>query len=255
MLELNKIYCIDNIRGMAQLGANTVDLTVTSPPYDNLRKYKGYSWDFEHVARGLWWVTKPGGVVVWIVADATIKGSETGTSFKQALYFKQIGFNIHDTMIYHTDGTGAKGSNLSYWQSFEYMFVFSKGRPKSINRLRDKKNKKAGQICNPTPKNELVKSREMRENIVIAEYGIRENVWTIHPTHGNDRTDHPAPFPEALAHDHILSWSSEGDLVLDPFMGSGTTAKEAILLKRNFIGFDSSQEYCDIANERIANIT
>jgi DNA modification methylase len=232
----------------------SVDLTVTSPPYDNLRKYKGYTFCFESIARELYRVTKPGGVVVWVVGDATINGSETGTSFRQALYFKEIGFNLHDTMIYRIPGTGAKGSNYCYWQAFEYMFILSKGKPATVNRLQDKPNKKAGTVCTSNKQSrEGVKTRlHPAGGTVVQDFGIRDNVWTIPSGNGHSEyTGHPAPFPESLARDHILSWSNEGDTVLDPMMGSGTTGKMAVLNNRNFIGIEIAAEYMEIAERRI----
>ena len=194
-------------------------------------------------------VIKPGGVVVWVVADQTVKGSETGTSFRQALYFKEIGFNLHDTMIYEAAGTGAKGSNLSYWQAFEFMFVFSKGRPKTVNRIADVSNKTIG----------LLRGGRYREGgsnekpHLTKDFGIRTNIWRygVGFADKSDKTGHPAPFPEALARDHIISWSNPGDLVLDPMCGSGTTIKVAVQLERKAIGFDVSRNYCQMAIARV----
>jgi len=251
-MELNKIYCENCLDTMSRMPDNFIDLTVTSPPYDNLRDYNGYSFDFESVAKELFRVTKKGGVVVWVVSDATIEGSETGTSFRQALYFKEIGFNILDTMIYYINGTGAKGSNSAYWQSFEYMFIFTKGRINTVNRIADKRNPNVGKKRGSDGSDKLnaIKTRTERKGIVAPEFSIRENVWKYNVGQ-NDKTDHPAVFPEELVMDHIKSWSNEGDLIYDPFMGSGTTAKMAHLLKRNWIGSEISQEYVDLANKRI----
>ncbi len=248
MIELNKLYnenCLDTMKRMED---NFIDLTVTSPPYDNLRNYNGYEFDFESIAKELYRVTKKGGVVVWVVGDATINGSETGTSFKQALYFKEIGFNLHDTMIWVKSGLGVVGSNFSYMQNFEYMFVISKGRPNAINLIKDRKNVTIG-----TRKvNQHKQPDGSREYRIIEQkpYGIRFNNWQITQ---ESQSKHPAPFPEKLAEDHIYSWSNENDLVYDCFMGSGTTAKMAIKLGRNFIGSEMSEEYCKIANKRIDN--
>ncbi len=249
-MEINKIYTENCLETMAKMPDGFVDLTVTSPPYDNLRTYNGYSFDFEAVAKELYRVTKQGGVVVWIVGDATIKGSETGTSFKQALYFKEIGFNLHDTMIWEKTGQGAVGSNYCYWQNFEYMFVFSKGKPKSFNPICDRENKIIGKQTTSGGRNKQGISTYKRE-IISKPLGRRFNNWRINQ---ETRQEHPAPFPCQLAEDHILSWSNEGDLVYDPFMGSGTTAKMAILNKRNWIGSEISQEYCEIAEKRINEI-
>ena len=259
MLELNKIYNMDCVQGMKLLDDCSVDLTVTSPPYDNLRTYNGNieQWSFEKfkaIAKELYRVTKQGGVVVWVVGDATIKGSETGTSFKQALYFMECGFNLHDTMIYEKNGAGAVGSNKCYLQNFEYMFVFSKGKIKTVNLIYDRENKVVGRMKTNTNRDKFTADtgRKYRE-ITTKKMGRRFNIWKYEQTQGHDAYSkkHPAPFPETLAADHIISWSNEGDLVLDPFMGSGTTAKMALLNNRNFIGFELSQEYCKMAEKRI----
>ena len=252
-IEINKCYNEDCLDTMARMPDNFIDLTVTSPPYDNLRTYNGYSFDFEAVAKELYRVTKHGGVVVWVVGDATIKGSETGTSFRQALFFKECGFNLHDTMIYQKANPMPLPSNR-YNPSFEYMFVLSKRKPTTTNLLVEpcvsygKKNKLAhrkgsnGVLENGTGFNKDIHSHK-----------VRQNVWCILKDYV-DVVDHPAKFPEALANDHILSWSNENDIVYDPFMGSGTTAKMAILNKRNWIGSEISEEYCQIIERRIDGI-
>ncbi len=251
MFQLGKVHTGDCVELMQQLPGGSIDLTVTSPPYDNLRKYNGYSFDFENTAKQLYRITKPGGVVVWVVGDATIKGSETGTSFKQALYFMQCGFNLHDTMIYEQAGTGAKGSIYSYWQTFEYMFVFSKSRPKTINLIEDIQNKTAG-------KKGFGRFREKGNNEdphITKPMGRRTNIWRygVGFADNSDKTGHPAVYPEKLAEDHILSWSNPGDLIFDPFSGSGTTGKMALLNNRKFLGFEISEEYTQLANNRIRN--
>lgn len=251
-MELNKIYCMDNVQGMKQLDNESVDLVVTSPPYDDLRNYNGFSFDLQGMIAELYRIVKVGGVIVWIVSDATINGSETGTSFRQALKFMEKGFNLHDTMIWCKDGGGAIGSNLCYTQNFEYMFVFSKGKPKSVNLIYDKKNlsfgKKDGCLTGRRNANGEHKSEVRNHN---HEYSRRNNWWRLVPQAQEGSSFHPAVFPEAIVRDHIKSWSNEGDVVLDPFMGSGTTAKVARALGRKYIGFEISQEYVDLANKRL----
>jgi DNA modification methylase len=253
MIEINKNYNESNLKTMEKMPDCFVDLTVTSPPYDNLRDYKGYSFPFEDIAKELYRVTKQGGVVVWVVGDATIKGSETGTSFKQALYFKEIGFNLHDTMIYIKNGGINSGSLNAYQQKFEYMFVLSKGRPKTINLIKDRPNK----YVEDRIKRKRTKDGTYKEQHFKTEpFGTRYNYWIYDTGSGKSTKDkiafkHPAIFPEQLANDHIISWSNEGDLVYDPFMGSGTTAKMSILSNRNWIGSELSNEYCNIIEERI----
>jgi site-specific DNA-methyltransferase (adenine-specific) len=254
---LNKITCGDNCVLIKDLPDNCIDLTVTSPPYDNLREYNGYSFDFETLVKELYRVTKQGGVVVWIVSDATVNGSETGTSFRQALFFKEVGFNLHDTMIWAKD-TMTFPDNTRYGNAFEYMFVFSKGSPKTFNPIRDKENKWSGTKIHGTSRG--VDGKTFRKSndgkTSVAEMGARLNVWQQTGVRSsNERFGHPAPFPERLVKDHIISWSNEGDVVFDPFMGSGTTALCARLLGRKYIGFEISQEYVDMANTRNSQLT
>lgn len=242
MIDFNKIYNIDCVKGMKLIEDEIIDLIVTSPPYDNLRKYNGYSFNFELVAKEIYRIIKKNGVLVWVVSDATVNGSETGSSFKQALHFMNIGFNLHDTMIYEKNSPAypAQKNGLRYTQIFEYMFVFSKGKP-YVNLICDKKNKWAGHNSwSGILKNEVPK------------YSPRNNIWKY--TTSFNGVNHPAPFPEKLVEDHILTWSKVGELVLDPFMGSGTTAKMAIANNRKYLGFEISKEYCDLAEKRINDI-
>ncbi len=244
----------DNVAAMCEMQPDTIDLVVTSPPYDNLRTYGGHEWDFDAVAEQLWRIVKPGGVVVWIVADATIDGSETGTSFRQALRFKEIGFRLHDTMIWDKGSFTATGSlAVRYAPVFEYMFVLSNGPCRVFRPIKDKRNATAN-----TPKHGSIRNPDgsMRAQSslgrAIAEMGQRGNIWRISPEMSNSkRTTHPAVFPEALARDHIRSWSNEGDVVLDPFAGSFTTAKMARELGRRSIGIEVNEEYCKIGVNRL----
>jgi DNA modification methylase len=242
---------------MQKIEENSIDLTVTSPPYDNLRTYNGYTFDFEGIAKELYRITKQGGVVVWVVGDATIKGSETGTSFKQALYFKEIGFNLHDTMIYHKPNAMPLTHNR-YDPCFEYMFVFSKGIPKTFNPIKEK-TLHEGKINKRELEVKMIgikghQSRNRDEHTVVKGTKYRKNIWAYMVGVELDKktNKHPAPFPEKLAEDHILSWSNEGDTVLDPMAGSGTTLKMAKKNNRNYIGIEISQEYIDIINKRLA---
>jgi DNA modification methylase len=250
---LNKIICGDCLEVMKDIPDNSIDLTVTSPPYDNLRDYNGYTFDFKGIANELYRVTKDGGVVVWVVGDATIKGSETGTSFKQALYFKEIGFNLHDTMIYKKTGIPFPETNR-YYPIFEYMFILSKGKPKSVNLICDRKNKRFNKKVSGKQRQKDGTMKEMsaiknNTNRKIKEYGVRFNIWEI--PNISENKEHPATFPNKLAEDHILTWSNENDIVLDPFCGSGTTCKMALKNNRKYIGIDISEEYCKISEARI----
>lgn len=255
-MELNKIYNENCLDTMARMTDGLIDLTVTSPPYDNLRQYNGYSFQFEDIAKELYRVTKKGGVLVWVVSDATYKGSETGSSFKQALFFKQIGFNLFDTMIYMKNNPIPTDPRIGrYVSAFEYMFILSKGRPKTTNLLTEK-TKYGGIIINTTVASQLKKNGEKRADRALARRGIKtkedkikKNIFSYNVAGTN--YGHPAIFPEQLAADHIYSWSNEGDIVYDPFSGSGTTLKMAHIQKRKWIGSEISKEYFDISQKRL----
>ena len=270
MMEINKIYNEDCLVTMSNIPDNTIDLTVTSPPYDDLRTYNnhisgkktefnGYSFDFENIAKELYRTTKEGGIVVWVVGDGTEKGSETGTSFRQALFFKEIGFNIHDTMIYMKNNFSNPSSNR-YHQIFEYMFVLSKGKPKTFNSIKDRKNVYGGQVGSwgKNTSRQVDGTMVERKKKVIEEYGQRYNVWTF-KTSKNGQEDeiayqHPAIFPIQLVKDHIISWTNPGDLIFDLFMGSGTTAKAALQTDRVYLGSEISDEYYEICLKRLESI-
>ena len=248
-IELNTITQGDCLDLLPRVESRSVDMVMTSPPYDSLRVYKGYSFDFEGVARELYRVVKPGGIVVWVIGDATQNGSETGTSFKRALYFKNIGFNLHDTMLFHKINYIPLTHNR-YEQAFEYMFCFSKGRPKTFTPIRipcKSAGKRAIHAFYQSPAAETCTShgnggfvRPDKQSSNIFSYVV-----------GNEKTGHPAVYPLALAVDQISSWSNPGDIVLDPFFGSGTTGVACQQLSRNFIGMEISPEYCEIARGRL----
>ena len=255
--ELINLILGDCLEHMKEITDDSIDLTVTSPPYDNLRTYNGNNNQWcEHVwkavLKDLYRVTKDGGVVIWVVGDATIKGSETGTSFKQALWAMECGFRLHDTMIYRKE-TPPK-THKRYEQHFEYMFVFTKGTPVTFNGI-FVKSKNAGKKRTGSMRQDGDDLSSRNIGGIVAEVKLKGNVWDIVCANGGTRdkiaNKHPAIFPEDLARDHILSWSNEGDTVLDPFMGSGTTGKMANLAGRNFIGIELDENYFKIAQERI----
>jgi site-specific DNA-methyltransferase (adenine-specific) len=259
---MSKIELIqgDCLEKMKDIPDNSVDMVLTSPPYDNLRSYKdSLDWG-EHiwkpVIEELFRVIKKGGVVVWVVGDSTFKGSETGTSFKQALWAKECGFNLHDTMIYQKI-TCAMPSPNRYLSNFEYMFVFSSGKPKTYNLIEDRKNRFPERWGKGRKVRKKDGSWSYRENYKAKEYGRRFNIWQYNnggQGYGSSdkfANEHPATFPEQLAHDHIISWSNEGDMILDPFAGSGTVGKMAKQLNRNCILIEKVEEYFKIAEKRI----
>ena len=241
------------------LPSGIVDLVITSPPYDDIRNYKCL-WNFDifcKIANELYRIIKNGGVIVWIVGDQIINNSESGNSFKQVLYFKSLGLNIHDTMIYQKDSPAQASNKKSsrYTQIFEYMFVLSKGKPKTVNLIKDRKNKYTGVKTNSTRR--LKNGKIIKDRIYyIDEYGYRNNIWKygcgyMKSTKDDIAYKHPAIFPENLVKDHIITWSNEHDIILDPFSGSGTTLKIAYMLNRKSIGYEINKNYCEIINERM----
>lgn len=268
---LNKVLHGNSVDVMKSIPDNSINLTVTSPPYDTLRTYNNkitdevfdnhFSFPFVEMAKELYRITKDGGIVVWVVNDAVVDGGESGNSFRQALKFQEIGFKIYDTMIYHKNGS-AYHETGRYDQVFEYMFVLLKGkRPNTVNLIKDKPNKWAGSKTFGTPSTRQKDGsvKKMKEGFTVGEYGTRYNVWYVvnGKGFGGDKLsyNHPASFPESLAEDHILSWSNPGDTILDPMCGSGTTLKMAKLNNRNFIGIDINEEYVSLSEERIKNVS
>lgn len=260
MIELNKIYNEDCLLTMKKMDSESVDMVLTSPPYDNLRNYNGFTFDFESIARELFRVLKSNGVIIWVVGDSVIDGSESCNSFKQALFFREIGFKVHDTMIYEKSNISFPDKSR-YQNLFEYMFCISKGKPKTFNPILEKTNPKYYKKPNSSSgssarqkdgtltkwKYEMNKPTKIHGNI------FRYNVGFMASSNEKLAFEHPATFPEQLAFDQIKTWSNQNDIVFDPFMGSGTTAKISIMLKRNYLGSEISKEYFDLINRRINN--
>lgn len=252
--KLNGIFRSDCVEFMKSMDENSIDLTVTSPPYDELRDYKGYSFDFENIAKQLFRVTKKGGIVVWVVGDKIKKGNKTLTSFKQALYFQQVGFNVHDVMIYRKKNTPFMRSN-AYTNCFEFMFILSKNSPKTFSPLKIKTVRQGKEMLPFNKGADGVNKKILGE---LKPEKTMTNIWDYAVGFGGSTSDrlafdHPAIFPEKLAEDHILSWSKEGDIVFDPMCGSGTTCKMAKKNNRHYIGCDISEEYVKLAKKRMGN--
>jgi site-specific DNA-methyltransferase (adenine-specific) len=247
-IGLNSVTCGDCLELMARVETGSVDMVLTSPPYDDLRTYKGYSFDFERVARELLRVIKNGGVVIWVVGDATKNGSETGTSFRQALYFKEIGFSLYDTMIYRKLNY-LPLTHRRYEQSFEYMFVLSKGVPATFNPIKKlcktAGRRRSGKFLQTPDADNFTAAHTYKPT---AESKIAPNIFEY--SIGNEKVGHPAVFPLELATDQINSWSNPNEVCLDPLAGSGTTGVACVNTGRNFIQFDSYEGYCEIASER-----
>jgi site-specific DNA-methyltransferase (adenine-specific) len=261
-MKTNVIYNEDCLEGMKRIPDNSIDLTVTSPPYDDLRDYEGYEWDFKPLAKQLYRVTKDGGMVVWVIGDETKDFCETLSSFKQAIYFvEDMEFKLLDTMIYKKKAGPSPYPNLKrYAPWFEYMFVFSKGKPKTFNPIKDKLTKSGkGEMNSGSTARQKDGKTIKTGSYQTSKYKIRCNVWGYDV--GKNKTtkdkfayEHPAMFPEQLAKDHIKSWSNEGDVVLDPFCGAGTTLKQAEILDREWIGIDISQEYVNLSYKRVGKV-
>jgi len=258
MMETNKILKGDCAKVLTTLPDECIDLVVTSPPYDKLREYKGFIFDFEAIAKELYRVLKPGGTLVWIVGDSSTKAKgESLTSFKQALFFNSLGMNVHDTMIYEKNAIPYP-EVYRYYQCFEYMFILTKGEPKTFNAIQDRKNKHAGMKVSGTERKadgSLKVKPCKKRGAVIKNFGYRWNIWryNVGVVNYGDKSlaVHPATFPLELAKDHIKTWSNRGDVVLDPMAGSGTTLCMAQELDRKYIGIELAQEYIDLIEYRM----
>lgn len=251
-MEFNKLYNTDCITLMQGMVKESIDCVITSPPYDNLRDYKGFNFDCEAIAREFYRIIKPGGVIVWIVGDAIKKGNKTLTSFKQAFIFQNAGFNCHDVMIYKKKNTPFMRSN-AYTNCFEYMFIFSKGSPKTFNPIKEPTIRSGFEMLVHNKRPDGINKKKLKE---LKTEKTKNNIWEYAVGLGGSTNDkiafqHPAIFPEKLAQDHILSWTNKGDIVFDPMCGSGTTCKMAYILQRQYIGCDISEEYIKIAQERL----
>jgi len=270
-MEVNRIICGDNVEVMLGMPSVSVDLVLCSPPYDSLRDYTGYTFDFENVAHQLYRVLKSGGVVAWVINDATVNGNRTGTSFKQALRFKEIGFFLHDVIIIEKSGTSFP-SQGRYTACYEFMHILSKGKPKTVNLIKDSVKKWAGSwgktrqrqadgsLRDSTAKN-CGAGKSGKDETGAHGFKARTNIWPVITGKGFAHLDgdlayaHPATFATTLALDVVKSWSNPGDLVMDPCVGSGTTCVAAKMLKRNYLGIDVSPEYCQLAEKRLATTT
>lgn len=239
---------MDCLEGLKMLKDESVDLTITSPPYDDLRDYKGYAFDIKKVVKELYRVTKQGGVCVWVINDRVKNGSKTLTSFRHALYFQDAGFNVNDVMIWNKTNPMPQVRQPRYNQVFEYMFVFSKGKPKTFNPIMIP-CKTSGLSYKSTAKQITTDKNRVYKEMVINKEKVSPNIWDM--AVAQNKTSHPAVFPEELVYKHIISWSNEGDIVMDIFSGSGTTHKVALENNRKFIGFEIAKEYCEIEKERL----
>lgn len=251
--KLNEIYNVDCLEGMKNLPDACIDLVVTSPPYDNLRDYKGYSFEFEAIAQELYRVLKSTGVLVWVVGDKIDKGNKSLTSFRQCIYFQELGFKVHDVMIYRKKNTPFMRSN-AYTNCYEYMFVLARDKVATFNPIKTKTARSGNEMLVAGKKADGINKKVMGH---LNEEKTLTNIWDYAVGLGGSTSDkiafqHPAIFPEKLAYDHIISWSNEGDIVMDPFSGSGTTCKMALLSNRKYIGFEISAEYTEISKQRIS---
>ncbi len=251
-LPINQIICGDAVEVMKQMPEDSIDLTVTSPPYDELRNYKGYNFNFEDIAKGLFRVTKKGGVLVWVVGDKIKNGNKSLTSFKQALFFQEVGFNVHDVMIYRKKNTPFMRTN-AYTNCFEFMFVLTKGKPNVFNPLKVKTIRQGHEMLPHNKGADGINKKILGE---LKPEKTMANIWEYAVGYGGTTSDkiafeHPAVFPEKLAEDHILSWTKPGNVVFDPMCGSGTTCKMALLNSRSYVGCDISKEYVELTKKRL----
>ena len=249
----NSIVLGDCVEGMRSLPPDLVPCTVASPPYGALRHYHGnHQFDFEAAAAELWRITRPGGVVCWVVREEVVDGSESGEASEQRLFFRDLGFRLHQTIVMERYGSRARSPGR-YGESLEYAFILAKGKPATVRLLRDRRNKTAGKLVTATHRYPDGSYRVQRYE--VDEWGYRKAVWYfaqgMHVATDPVARLHQAPMPEAMAEDLILSYSREGDLIFDPFAGVATTAKMALLNHRNYFGYEINAIYHARGEERL----
>lgn len=256
--ELNEIYCIDCVEGMKKIPDNSVDIVVTSPPYDGIRDYNGFNFDLHETGRGLIRILKEGGIVAMVIQDQTKNFGKTLTSFKTIIdWCDNIGFKLFECVIYRKHGSEGAWWTNRFRVDHEYMPIFLKGeKPQYFN----KENLKVpsihgGKVMTGSGSRRTDGKTNARVTRPINTMKCRGTIWNYLMAGDKDpiKRQHPAPFPDQIPLDFIECFCPPGGVVLDPFMGSGSTAVAAKKLNRKYIGFDTSEEYIKIAHARLRN--
>jgi site-specific DNA-methyltransferase (adenine-specific) len=254
-LELNKIYCMDCLEGMRKLPDDSIDLVVTSPPYDNLRTYKGFSVDLHSTGKEAYRVLKDGGIAVMVIQDQTKAFAKTLTSFRLIIdWCDNIGFRLFETIIYRKYGTEGAWWKARFRVDHEYMPIFLKGKkPQYFNKkLLMVPSKHGGEILTGSGNRRTTGETTKTVTRPINPTKCRGTIWDYLMAGDKDplKRKHPAPFPDQIPIDFITCFCPPKGIVLDPFIGSGSTAVAAKKLGRHYIGFEITPEYCEIAEQR-----
>jgi site-specific DNA-methyltransferase (adenine-specific) len=255
-LPLNKIICGDAVEELKKIPNNSIDILVTSPPYDGIRKYNGFNYDLHATGKEIYRVLKDGGVAIMVIQDQTKNFGKTLTSFRTIVdWVDNIGFKLFETVIYRKYGAEGAWWNKRFRVDHEYMPIFLKGeRPQYFNKDPLKIPSKHGGKTMTGGGTRLTNGiRIPTRAITINPMKCRGTIWEYMTAGDGTRLKHkhPATFPDKLPYDFIQCFCPPNGVVLDPFIGSGTTALAAIELDRNYIGIDISKEYCDLARRRI----
>jgi site-specific DNA-methyltransferase (adenine-specific) len=259
-VELNKVYQQDCIVGMRKIPDGAIDLVVTSPPYDNLRDYNGYSVDLNETGKNIYRILKDGGVAVMVIQDQTKNFGKSLTSFRTIVdWCDNVGFKLFECVIYRKNGTEGAWWKNRFRVDHEYMPIFLKGeKPQYFNKDSLKvKSKHGGKIMTGFANRKTNGETGKSITKAINEMKCRGTVWDYLMAGDKDpvKRKHPAPFPDKIPFDFINCFCPPNGIVLDPFVGSGSTVVGAKKLNRSFIGFDISEEYCNLTRKRLDSVS
>ena len=247
---------MDCVEGIKKLPDESIDLMITSPPYDGIRKYNGFNYDLHATGKEIYRVLKDGGIAVMVIQDQTKNFGKTLTSFKMIIdWCDNIGFKLFETVIYKKHGGEGAWWTKRFRVDHEYMPIFLKGeRPQYFNKEHLKIPSKHGGKTMTGCATRLTNGKTLKsKKVTINLMKCRGTLWNYTTCGDGSRLkhQHPATFPNKIPFDFIECFCPKKGVVIDPFIGSGTTALAAIELERNYIGFDISKEYCDLAKKRI----
>ena len=254
--HINSIICGDSAEVLKNFPDNSIDMVVTSPPYDGLRDYNGFSLDLHKIGKEIYRVLKDGGIAVMVIQDATKDFAKSLTSFRTIVdWCDNVGFRLFETVIYHKNGTEGAWWKQRFRVDHEYMPIFMKGKkPQYFNKEPLKiPSKHGGKVMSGSGNRRTDGTLSETVRRPINTMKCRGTVWDYLMAGDKNplKRKHPAVFPDKIPYDCIQCFCPEGGLVLDPFIGCGSTAVMAKVLGRNYIGIDISREYCDLAEERI----
>ena len=260
MLKLkDKLIVGDCLNIMKKIEENTFDLIVFSPPYDSLRKYNDYTFDLKKTGEQIFRVLKDGCLCAMVIQDQTKNFGKSLTSFRTAVdWVDRIGFKLFETVIYRKHGIEGAWWNKRFRVDHEYIHLFLKGeKPRYFNKdpLRIP-SKHGGKTMVGSGNRKTDGTTTKTTTIHVNKMKCRGTVWDYLNAGDKNKLkqQHPAVFPDKIPYDIISCFSPVKGLVLDPFVGSGSTCVMAKKLDRFYTGIDISSKYIEIAKKRLKEV-